>query len=159
MKLTTDEAMKNPVLRRAIEAAKHAPPREMAKSMLQGVNPALPLPKAQGRKRHTPGHMNKTEAAFARHLEAEKQAGRVLEYYFEPFRLRLAAATFYSPDFLVLTPAHFLEVIEVKGHWEDDARVKIKVAAKLFWWMTFKAVRPKHRKQGGGWSIEEIRSE
>lgn len=40
----------------------------------------------------------------------------------------MADKTFYSPDFIV--PAlDCIEVHEVKGHWEDDARVKIKVAA------------------------------
>ena len=33
------------------------------------------------------------------------------------------------------------EIHEVKGHWTDDARVKIKVAAELYPYYRFSAVR------------------
>jgi hypothetical protein len=46
-----------------------------------------------------------------------------------------------------------LECWEVKGHWEDDARVKIKVAAELFPFV-FRAFKPKAKRDGGGWSME-----
>jgi hypothetical protein len=93
--------------------------------------------------------MNKTEAAYAARLEAQRQAGDVLWWAFECLKLRLADATFYSPDFIVMLSDGSIEAHEVKGHWQDDARVKIKVAAETFPFR-FKAFK----KKGNGW-IEE----
>lgn len=99
------------------------------------------------------GQMNKTEAAYAQHLEARKAAGEVLWYRFEGIKLRLADNTFYSPDFAVLLADGTLECHEVKGHWMDDARVKIKVAADQYP-MRFIAVKVRAKKHGGGWEVE-----
>jgi hypothetical protein len=44
---------------------------------------------------------------------------------------------------------------EVKGHWEEDARVKIKVAASIYPFR-FIAVTARARKDGGGWVLEEF---
>src|SRR5690606_23495423 len=74
------------------------------------------------------GKMNKTEERYAQHLELQKSAGLVLWYAFEPMNLRLGVNCYYRIDFLVLMADHSLEVHEVKGKWEDDALVKIKVA-------------------------------
>jgi hypothetical protein len=95
------------------------------------------------------GAMNKTEAAYAAHLECEKQAGRVLWYKFEGMKFRLADSTFYTPDFAVMVSDGNLEAHEVKGHWQDDARVKIKVAAGMYP-VKFIAVI----KNGAGWKRE-----
>lgn len=100
-----------------------------------------------------PGQMNRTEAAYADHLEAQRVAGKVLWWKFEGLKLRLADNTFYTPDFAVMTAARTLEVHEVKGHWADDARVKIKVAAELYP-LRFIAVRALPKKAGGGWDAE-----
>lgn len=88
--------------------------------------------------RHVPGVMNKTEARYAQHLELMRRASAVLWFEFEAIKLRLAAKTFYTPDFFLMNGAGELEVHEVKGTsagkpWvEDDASVKIKVAAEKF---------------------------
>lgn len=82
--------------------------------------------------RLAPGTMNKTEAKYADHLEALRIAGKVLWFKFEAIKLRLASNTFYTPDFLVMAADESLELHEVKGHWEDDARVKIKVVAEQY---------------------------
>ena len=92
------------------------------------------------RPRHNPGKMNKTEGKYADYLELRKKAGEIIRWVFEPFKLRLADNTFYSPDFMVVT-AEQIEIHEYKGHWEDDARVKIKVAAELFPEFQFIAAR------------------
>ena len=77
--------------------------------------------------------MNKTEASYGQHLRAREIAGEILWHRYEAIKLRLAPSTYYSPDFLVmLADGGLLEVHEVKGHWEDDARVKIKCAAEMF---------------------------
>ena len=77
------------------------------------------------------GQMNKTEVAYAQHLELLKQAGEILWYGFEAWKFRLADNTFYSPDFLVLQKTGVIEAHEVKGFMRDDANVKIKVAANM----------------------------
>jgi hypothetical protein len=78
------------------------------------------------------GSMNKTEIRYSAHLELLKRAGLIGWFRFEGVKLRLADNTFYSPDFAVMTSDGQIEMHEVKGHWEDDARVKIKVAAEMY---------------------------
>ncbi len=99
------------------------------------------------------GAMNKTEAAYGQHLELLKRAGEVLWYRFEGLKLRLADGTFYTPDYFVMVAGGQLECHEVKGFWQDDARVKIKVAADLYP-LRFIAVRAQSKKDGGGWVRE-----
>src|ERR1700749_636830 len=86
----------------------------------------------RSRPRHIPGQMNKLEQAYGEHLTLEKIAGNVIEYWFEGVKFKLADNTFYTPDFLVQLSSGELEVHETKGFWEEDARVKIKVAADKF---------------------------
>lgn len=99
------------------------------------------------------GQMNKTEAAYAETLKREQHAGRVAWFKFEGVKLRLADNTFYSPDFFVMLADGTLQAHEVKGHWQDDARAKIKVAADLYPF-EFIAVQAKAKKDGGGWKVE-----
>ena len=87
---------------------------------------------ARGRVRHVAGEMNKTEAAYAEHLQAELRAGRIAWWVFESVKLKLAPATHLTVDFFLLTAAGDLEAHEVKGYWEEDARIKVKVAAAMF---------------------------
>lgn len=103
------------------------------------------------RPRHVPGEMNATEKAYAQHLDKLKAVGEVIDWSFESMKLKLGKACFYTPDFVVITPDG-IEVHEVKGHWEDDARVKIKVAAAKFWWFKFIAIQ----KDRAGWKVEEF---
>lgn len=105
--------------------------------------------KAVRRTFHKAGEMNKTEAAYAAYLEMQKKTGLIADYRFEAVKLRLADKTFYTPDFVVLAPDGVLEMHEVKGFWEEDARVKIKVAAAQF---PFKFVAVKKAKNH--WDIE-----
>jgi len=97
--------------------------------------------------------MNKTEAAYADHLEGLKRCGLVLWWKFEGLKFRLADNTFYTPDFAVMLDNGQLEAHEVKGFWQDDARAKIKIAADLYP-LQFIAVKAKAKKHGGGWQIE-----
>lgn len=96
--------------------------------------------------------MNKTETAYALHLEGRRIDRQILAYWFEGISLRLARRTWYRPDFLVRMPDGRLEVHEVKGHWRDDARVKIKVAAELYPAFRFLAVRRSRRD----WLVERF---
>ena len=97
--------------------------------------------------------MNRTEAAYAQRLELQRQAGEVVWFKFEGIKLRLADATFYTPDFAVMLAAGELQLHEIKGFWQDDARVKIKVAADQYP-MQFLGVTARAKKDGGGWSYE-----
>ncbi|MEK6386806.1 MAG: hypothetical protein V4797_19595 [Paraburkholderia tropica] len=101
------------------------------------------------------GVMNQTEQRYAQHLEARKQAGEIEWYVFEGWKFRLADNTFYTPDFAVMLADCRLECHEVKGHWQDDARAKIKVAAYQHP-VKFIAVTAKSKKAGGGWQVEEF---
>jgi hypothetical protein len=99
--------------------------------------------------------MNRTEQAYRDHLETLKAAGMVLWYKFEGIKLRLADNTFLTPDFVVLSDENILELHEVKGFMEEDANVKLKVAAELYPFR-FVLVRVKPKRDGGGWNIKEV---
>ncbi len=101
------------------------------------------------------GVMNKTEAEYAAGLDLRMHAGEVAWWKFEGVKLRLADNTFYTPDFAVMLAGGQLEVHEVKGHWTDDARVKIKVAADQYP-LRFIAVTKRSKKNGGGWDVEDF---
>lgn len=98
------------------------------------------------------GCMNRCEQAYAEHL---KTSNTVLWFKFEGLKFRLADNTFYTPDFSVMLNNGALEAHEVKGFWTDDARVKIKVAADMYP-IKFIAVKPRAKKNGGGWDVEVI---
>lgn len=101
------------------------------------------------------GEMNKTEAAYAERLRALEASGQILGHKFEGLKLRLADNTFYTPDFAVVAADGVIECHEVKGHWQDDARAKIKIAAAMYPFR-FIAVKAKPKRDGGGWAVEEF---
>lgn len=104
------------------------------------------------------GQLNKTEAAYAQELEARKIAGEVVWYKFEGLKLRLADNTFYTPDFAVMLADCSLECHEVKGsltYIQDDAMVKIKVAADMYPFR-FILIAPLPKKKGGGWDMRIV---
>lgn len=111
---------------------------------------AEPVEAGQGAATSVPhdSSMNKTEQAYAEHLELMKIDEQIISYKREPFNIRLAKGTFYKPDFAVLTADHEIEIHEVKGYWRDDALVKIKVAADCLPWFRFVAAK----KDGNRWS-------
>lgn len=99
------------------------------------------------------GAMNKTEAAYDKHLALMQHAGEIQWRKFEGLKLRLADNTFFTPDFAVMAADGVMECHEVKGFWQDDARAKIKIAADMYPFR-FLAVRVKPKKEGGGWEVE-----
>ncbi|NUF09809.1 DUF1064 domain-containing protein [Snodgrassella sp. ESL0324] len=102
------------------------------------------------------GQKNKTEQAYELEvLKPAMQDGSLSWYRFEGVKLRLADNTFYTPDYCVMRSDGTMEIHEVKGFWQDDARVKIKVAADMYP-LKFIAVKRQAKKNGGGWSIEEF---
>lgn len=112
-----------------------------------------PLPKVRSRARPVRGRMNKLETSYAAYLETLRLGGEITGWSFESIKLRLADRTWYEPDFLVIAADLELQIHEVKGHWEDDARVKVKVAAEQFPFRFFGIRRLAKTKQ---WSREEF---
>lgn len=101
------------------------------------------------------GVMNKTEAQYAELLRLREHAGEVAWWKFEAWKLRLADNTFYMPDFVVMLSGGQLEAHEIKGFMQEDANVKIKVAAATFP-LKFLLIR---KAKGGAWDIKEIGGE
>jgi hypothetical protein len=104
------------------------------------------------------GQLNKTEQAYQDFLERRKAGGQVLWYRFEGVKLRLADNTFITVDFAVLLADGILEMHDVKGSkaiYQDDAKVKMKVAAEMYPFI-FRVAYPRPKKDGGGWLIEEV---
>lgn len=99
--------------------------------------------------------MNRVEAEYEQELRQQLHDGNILWYRFEAVKLKLAENTFYTPDFLVMHSTGTLAFHEVKGFWQDDARVKIKVAAELFPF-AFIAVKKRPKRVGGGWDTEHF---
>lgn len=110
---------------------------------------------AAGRARKQPGAMNKSEAAYAQHLETRRLAGEIRSWAYEALKLRLADRTFLTPDFFVWHADGIVECHEVKGFMEDDAAVKLKVAADR-WPFRFYLVRVRAKRDGGGWEVQEL---
>jgi hypothetical protein len=102
--------------------------------------------------------MNRDEAGFSAVLEERKAKGEIVRWDFGVERLRLADATWYLPDFRVLMPDGEIHFFEVKGFVESTGRVKIKVAAELHPYRFFQVSR-RRKKDGGGWSVDEINAE
>ncbi len=106
------------------------------------------------------GEMNKTEAAYAAHLELLRRAGEIVWFKFEGMKFRIADNSFFTPDFAVMRADGALEAHDVKGAWhlfQDDAKVKIKVAADMYP-LRFIAVVRQSKREGGGWDVEDFSS-
>lgn len=105
------------------------------------------------------GEMNRTEAAYRDHLEAEKRSGRILAFWFESMKVKIAdGSCWFTPDFMIFRPNGEVELHDVKGSpriWSDDSKVKMKVCATNYPFRMF-VVFPKGRKKDSGWDIQEV---
>ena len=110
---------------------------------------AQPKEPVQGRQTPTPliyngqEYKSKTEVRFVMHLDAMKHAGEIAGWQYEPVNFRLPGKkNYYKPDFLV-QDSHGLTFYDTKGFNKSDDRslVKIKTAAGLNRWATFKQTR------------------
>lgn len=95
--------------------------------------------------------MNKLEKAYSERLALLQGTGHILGFAYEAIKLRLADKTFFTPDFIVYAQDGTVEFHEVKGFWEDDARVKIKVAATQYPFRVLAVTRVK-----GEWQFEDL---
>ena len=112
-----------------------------------------------GRTQPEPGKMNHLESRYAEQLEADRLSGKVAWWKFDAMRLVLADRTTLAVDFVVMLADGEIQFHDTKGmrngkmHVEDDAAVKMKMAAKLFWPFRFFYV-----KLGpSGFELKEVR--
>lgn len=115
------------------------------------------------RPRHQRGQMNATEAAYSHVLAERLLSGEIIHWDFEPETLVLAKNTRYTPDFRVVLANGEIEFHEVKVMTsggkvlrEDDAWVKLKMAADIHWMYRFVGAWRKPKKQGGVFVLEVI---
>ena len=110
---------------------------------------------ARARKPNPGGQVvSKLERDYGEFLEIQKARGEIVDYKHQPLKLRLADKTYYNPDYSVHRTDDVIELVEVKGFWEDMSRVKVKVCAERFPEFLFVAVtRPKKNE---GWKREEF---
>ena len=134
----------------------HGPPSEVTSLLENPVGRSfIGIVKVAGKTEPRDRSMNKEEAKYALRLEAMKSQGRIIRYRFEAVKLRLADRTYLTMDFMVQLPSGLIEFHDVKAFWkkagkvgiEEDANVKMKVAAEQYPEWTFKAVWEK----GGDW--------
>jgi hypothetical protein len=86
--------------------------------------PRAPKPPSDG--------MNGLERSFMERLRYAREQHTFMHIWREPFKLRLAGRTWYTPDFATVSSLEEVAFWEVKGHMRDDAAVKIKVAAESY---------------------------
>lgn len=103
--------------------------------------------------------MNRVEEQYSRYLEERRHVGEIRWWMFEAWKFRLADKTYYTPDFIVVDNAMRVEAHEVKAEWrtgkpgwEEDARVKIKMAAEIHPVRFVAACRSRE----GSWQFEEF---
>lgn len=108
--------------------------------------------------------MNKGECLYAQYVELQRKAGIIQHWFFQAWTFKLAHDCRYTPDFGILRDNAWT-LIDVKGrkvkpdgtqtYWaEEDSKIKIKVAAKMFpmfrWVIAFPL-------QNGEWQEVEIK--
>lgn len=131
---------------------------ELAARVAAGTaRPAKGRKLGRGRTRGTKDGMNKLEKSFLDEVLIPRwRAGEIEEPRFEAIKLKLARRTFYTPDFLVNETSGNIVIYEVKGFWEEDARVKVKVAAYLYPFRFIAVTRGKTKRGEPRWLYEDF---
>lgn len=120
--------------------------------------PPIPKPPSVPRRRG----MSKNEREYAAYLEHRRLVGDLYHWWGpEPITLKLAHDLRYTPDFAAAGAGmDGFHLIEVKGtkdgrpyYRDDGARIKPKLAAKLFPWPVYVAW-----KVDGQWREELVRA-
>lgn len=75
--------------------------------------------------------MNRDEQRYWEYLKYQKLAGEIVECWHEPDQVVLGHRCVYIPDFRVKACHGGWEYHEVKGWMQDDAKVKLAVAAVM----------------------------
>ena len=90
------------------------------------------------RTRRVAGVPNKGEARYGEHLEIQKRAGHIADYWFEGMTLKLANDCRVTLDYLVLNAEYEIELHEVKpaskGKYfaREDSKIKMKICAAQY---------------------------
>ena len=100
-----------------------------------------------------PKFKSKLEAEYAQMLEAQRAAGQIRDWHYEGITIKLADGVRFTVDFNLVGLDGSLSMIEVKGpYMRDDARIKLRVAARAFpMWSWFLV-----RKQRGAFTVEAV---
>ena len=93
--------------------------------------------------------LNKLERAWLVRLRAEFGAENV---GVQNLTFKLADRCRFTPD-MVIRDGQRIIADDVKGFQREDALVKIKVAARLFTWCTFRIVT---RDRSGAWTVKTV---
>lgn len=124
-------------------------PRDAAPAPIKGKDRLFALGRLKT------GEKNKTEQRYEDEvLRVGIMTGGVLWYRFEGVKLRIADSTFLTVDYAVLPTDGILTMVDVKGGHaviQDDARVKMKVAAEAYPFR-FQFAYP----ESGGWTHEDV---
>lgn len=106
-------------------------------------------------KQHQGDGMNKLERAFLAHLHVTYPDA---EHFPQCFSLRLANGAHYRPDFISFFAGESggLVAWETKGFMREASAVRIKVAASIYKFISFRLVTKKRKCDGGGWQIEAV---
>lgn len=133
------------------------------------------LPFAHGRRRHTPGSINKDEASYRDYLDLRIRLGEIMwRSEHEGVKIKLTKDLHYTIDFAVLANDGILEFHDVKGskknkskqkdgtikdlghkaYIEDDALVKLKIVAET-WPVRVMIVY----KVQGNWMVKQVGGE
>jgi hypothetical protein len=117
---------------------------------LVGASDALPARvEFKIRKNTDEEKLNKTEKAYLAYLRGLNPQWLGIQN----LTLKLGDDTRYTPDFVAIDSTGVFHAREVKGFFRDDAKVKIKVAARQFPWIRFTLAF----KNGSGWKHEEVK--
>lgn len=93
--------------------------------------------------------LNKTEREFFNYLKRVRPIVFVQE-----ITLKLADDCRYTPDFVTISEIGEIEFWEVKGFFRDDAKVKIKIAARYYRFLgTFTLAF----KSKSGWDFQSVK--
>lgn len=122
------------------------------KRLAAGASPASIVLRSEAGKACKHRVMNKLEQNFAWELEDRRKAGVIEHWGFEEMRFRLGQGAWYKPDFVVHVGGGVVVCYECKGFWREAARVRIKVAAERYPFISFVAVT----KVAGQWRYEDF---
>lgn len=76
--------------------------------------------------------MNGIETRFSKFLDQIQRQGEIVRWGYEEVTFKLAPATSYTPDFLIILPNRHWVLVETKGFLRDDAAIKFKIAAEKY---------------------------
>lgn len=75
---------------------------------------------------------NKLEEAYAQHLTADQQSGKILNWWPKPAKFMLANNCGYTPDFMVQELDGSICFHETKGFLREDAHLKMKFFVQVY---------------------------